>query len=281
VGGGLRVREGADVRYTEGDLQFLAGAVAGGDGPEADRLLRAWHSNPTLVDDHLDDDGVVRRMLADQRLAVELSPRFLFAVLLRRIRRDLGEIPYTVERMHADGRVIVFDAGLSHELLRSPEMFDYLVELLVSFERVETMVVRHPGSHRAVRRLSTISIDDMVELAGLVEPDLRPLVFRRIGDIALFTTGLFPNAVLRARRPLLGAITAGEHLRRRLSLQDYEDEGRRFYRLAADRLAATHPPLASILMRLSDEFTAARKPLTVLAERYVSWARPHWTQLPS
>ncbi len=269
------------MRYAEGDLQFLARTVAGEDGPEAERLLRAWRSNPALIDDHLDDDGVVRRLMADQRLAVELSPRFLFAVLLRRIRRDLGEIPYTVERVHADGRVVVFDAGLSADLLRAPEMFDYLVELLVSFERVETMVVRQPAPSRTVRRLSTISIDDMVELAGLVEPDVRPLVFRRIGDIALFTTGLFPDAVLRGRRHPLGTITAAEPLRRRLNLQDYEAEGRRFYRLAADRLAATHPPLARILMRLSDEFTAARKPLTVLAERYVAWARPHWTQLPS
>jgi hypothetical protein len=90
------------------------------------------------------------------------------------------------------------------------------------------------------------------------------MVFRRIGDIALFTTGLFPEAMLRQRR-----------------LETYEDEGRRFYRLAAERLEGSHPRLAEVLGRLAGDFTVARKPLNVLSERYVAWARPHWRQVPS
>jgi hypothetical protein len=269
------------MRYTEGDLRFLAMTVAGGGTQAAGRLLRVWGGDAEQVEPHLDDDRVVRRLQTDQHLLLELSPRFLFSVLLRRIRRDLSEVPYTVERVHADGRIVVFDAGLSHELLTSREMFDYLVELLVSFERSDTMLVRRPAPSRSARRLNTASIDDMLELASLIEPDARPMVFRRIGDIALFTTGLFPGAVMRNRRMPLGATGISAVERGRLRLEDYEAEGRRFYRLAADRFSSSHPGLARVLMRLSDEFTAARKPLTVLSERYVSWARPHWTQLPS
>jgi hypothetical protein len=86
---------------------------------------------------------------------------------------------------------------------------------------------------------------------------------------------------MRNRRMPLGATGISAAERCRLRLEDYEAEGRRFYRLAADRFSLSHPGLARVLMRLSDEFTAARKPLTVLSERYVSWARPHWTHLPS
>jgi hypothetical protein len=268
------------VRYADGDLRFLAQAIADGDDRQAGRLLRAWHEEPALIAGHLEDERVLRRLMVDRGLLVELSPRFLFSVLLRRIRLDMTDTPYTVERIDAGGRVVVFDAGRSRDLLESVEMLEYLVELLVSFERAETMLVRSAGPGRARRRLSTLSIDDMLELAALVDPGLRPMIFRRIGDIALFTTGLFPDAVVRGRRSPLGAASEGA-ARRRFAIEDYEAEGRRFYRLAAERFEGAQPGLARVLARLSDEFTAARKPLTLLAERYVAWARPHWTQVPS
>lgn len=268
------------MRFTDGDLRFLAAVVAGDDAQAGARLVRQWRDHPEAVDEHLEDDRVLRRLMADRQMLFELSPRFLFSILLRRIRRDLGETPYTVERVHSDGRVVVFDAGLSYELLRSPEMLEYLVDLLVSFERAETVLVHQPFARRA-RRLSTISIDDMLELAGLVTPAMQPMVFRRIGDITLFVTGLFPDAVGRERRYPFGASVLQAPAMRRPRLEDYEGEGRRFYRMAADRLVTSQPALAQILMRLAEQFTAARKPLTVLSERYVAWARPHWTVLPS
>lgn len=268
------------MHFTEGDLRFLAGAVADDDARVAAALLRAWTADPAAAEEHLADGRVLRRITSDERAVVELSPRFLFAALLSRIRRDLGEIPYTVERVQADGCVVVFDARAAYDLLRSRELFSYLVELLVSFERAETVTVRRPHPAGAVRRLSTMSIDDMLEMARLVEPDLRPMVFRRIGDIALFTTGIFPESVLRHRRVPLGAVTEAS-LRSKPRLEDYEAEGRRFYRLAADRFTSCEPALARVLMRLAEEFTAARKPLNVLSERYVAWARPHWRMRPS
>ncbi|MBI3997460.1 MAG: hypothetical protein HY355_00400 [Armatimonadetes bacterium] len=264
------------LRYTDADLRFLAAAVGAGNRDAVEEHLRIWRADPERVEPWLDDDRILRSLMADDRAVVELSPRFLFTVLLRRIRRDLTEIPYTVERIEPDGRLVVFDAGVVHALLGVQEMFEYLVELLVSFERTETVTVRRSHPRHEVRRLNTLSIDDMVELAGLVEPPMRPLIFRRIGDIALFTTGLFPEAIRREpRRPLpstLGA-TAPRRWRR---LEDYEEEGRRFYRLAADQLSDSHPGLARVLVRLAEEFTIARKPLAVLSERYVSWARPYW-----
>lgn len=269
------------MRYTDADLRFLARVAGAGDAHATADHLRAWHAEPARAEPWCDDERVLAALLADDAAIVELSPRFLFSVLLRRIRHDLATIPYTVERVDSGGRLVVFDAGVVHELLKVDEMFDYLVELLVSFERAETLTIRRAHSRREGRRLSTLSIDDMMELAGMVEAPQRPLVFRRIGDIALFTTGLFPEAVRRIpRRPLASALSQPT-LRRRWRLEDYEDEGRRFYRLAADLLAGPHPLLARVLARLADDFTIARKPLAVLAERYVAWARPHWRQTPS
>lgn len=268
------------MHFTDGDLRFLAEVVAGGDHRTVAGLLQTWRDEPALVEAALEDDRVVRRLMATPQRVVELSPRFLFSVLLGRIRRDLSEVPYTVERIHADGRLVVFDAAISHSLLRSREVFEYLVELLVSFERIETVAVQRASARTRGYRLNTLSIEDMIELAGLVGPTMRPTVFRRIGDIALFMTGLFPEAVVRLGRPTAVRF-ATEPVRRRAQIEDYEAEGRRFYRLAADQFAPSHPGLAQVLARLSEEFTAARKALTVLSERYVAWARPHWSRAPS
>jgi hypothetical protein len=266
--------------YTDADLRFLARVVGQGNARAAAGMLSAWRLDPSDADAWLDDRRVLATLLAGDQAVVELSPRFLFTVLLRRIRAELADIPYTVEQVESGGHLVVFDAGIVHGLLTVDEMFNYLVELLVSFERAETLTIRRQHPAHGVRRLNTHSIDDMVELAGLVEAPLRPTVFRRIGDIALFTTGLFPEAVRRSpRRPLTGL--AAPTLQRRWRLEDYEDEGRRFYRLAAELLTGTEPSLARVLGRLADDFAIARKPLAVLAERYVTWARPHWRQLPS
>lgn len=267
------------MRYTDADLRFLAHVLSGGDPRAGEAYLRQWRRDPDQLEHHLDDDRIVRRLMADDQAVLELSPRLLFTILLRRIRRDLAEIPYTVERVEPDGRLVVFDAGVVRDWLAVEEMFRYLVELLVSFERVETVTVQRTQPVREIRRLNTLNIDDMVELAGLVEPHVQPLVFRRIGDIALFTSGLFGEAIAGPRRfPLAFAVSARGIRQHRL--EDYEEAGRRFYRLAADRLGEIRPDLARVLARLADEFTIARKPLAVLSERYISWVRPGWTAGP-
>jgi hypothetical protein len=267
-------------RYSDADLEFVAGVAAGEDRGAAGALVRLWRAEPDRVEAYLDDDRLVRRLRAQDGTVLGLSPRLLFTILLRRIRRDLAEIPYTVERISADGRVVVFDADIAHRLMQSREIFDYLVELLVSFERVATITVRRMTPRPMVRRLSTLSIDDMRELTGLVDPTERPLVFQRIGDLSLFLTGVVPDSV--AWRPTipLRAVT-GDRPSGRWRIEDYEEEGRRAYRLAADHFSSRAPDLASVLARLAEEFTVARKPLTVLAERYLAWARPHWQTLPS
>jgi hypothetical protein len=265
--------------YTDADLRFLALALCRDDPTAAAAHLRRWRDAPHSAEAHLDDDRLFAALTADDRAVIELSPRFLFTLLLRKIRRDLAAIPYTVERVERDGRLVVFDAGIVHHMLENADIFAYLVDLLVSFERVETLTVRRTAPPGGVRRLSTTSIDDMVELAGLVDPPQRPMVFRRIGDIALFTTGLFPEAVARGRRPTV--ISAAARPFRRWRLEDYEEEGRAFYRLASESLQASQPGLARVLARLASDFALARKPLHVLGERYMTWARPHWRQAPS
>jgi hypothetical protein len=282
TGGRCGVKEALwHMRFTTADLRFLAGTLFPHDPAAAARHLSHWQTDAAGAAAWLDDARLLQRLHADDGAVIELSPRFLFTVLLRRIRRDLASVPYTIERVERDGRIVVFDASVVLDMLRSEEIFDYLVELLVSFERAETFTVARAGARAGLRRLSTASISDMLEFAGLVDASMRPMVFRRIGDIALFTTGLFPESIQRDRRLPAAAPALLGSPRRPWRLEDYEEEGRTFYRLASDSLQHTRPTLARVLARLAEDFTLARKPLHVLAERYVAWARPHWRQVIS
>ena len=64
-------------------------------------------------------------------------------------------------------------------------------------------------------------------------------------------------------------------MRARRTIEDYETEGRRFYRLAEGHPAARLMDLADVFALLRENFTSARKPLAFIASRYLHSKRHH------
>jgi hypothetical protein len=261
------------LRLTDEDVRFVAETVgAGRSGTEIDATL--LREREDLLDVMLDDDRLVQRLLGDDQVLVRVSPQFVFSVLLRRVIRDLRERPYTLERTPVE-TVAVFDAPHVHRFIAEPKVWSYLVTMLTSFVRTETVTlwVRR-GETYSRRRFSTLSMEDMIALAGLVgAEEARPL-FRRIADIALFTSGVFPDYLRTATRRAPRAHRSHAIPPRR---EVYEEHGRRFYRLAA---AAEPGPEGRILETLAEEFPMARKSLEILSDRYLRWTRLRLFQAP-
>jgi len=272
------------MQFTAGDLQFIAETVGGGrDDPE--EVSARLREREDLLDMMLEDDRLVERLLGDDHALVRVSPRLVFSVLLRRVVRDLHQRSYTLERTPAE-TVAVFDAPRVRRFIAEPGIWSYLVSMLTSFVRNEsmTLLVRH-GDHYVPRRFSTSSLEDMMDLAGIVGETEAPWIFRRIADIALFQSGIFPDSLrwagragpraywLRRRhRPSGGVLSQMRALPP--TLETYEEHGRRFYRLAASR-----PDVGSqgrVLEALAEEFPAARKSLELLSDRYLRWTRVRW-----
>jgi hypothetical protein len=266
-------------RFTDEDLRFVAETTGAGRAAaeEAPARLRERHD---LLDVMLEDDRLVDRLLGDEQALVRVSPRLVFTVLLRRVVRDLHQKPYTVERS-ADETVAVFDATQVRRFIAEPEIWNYLVSMLTSFIRNEsvTVLVRR-REHYVRRRFNTSSLEDMIDLSGLAGEDAVPWIFRRIGDIALFQSGVFPLSL----RP-----SAARGARARAippTLATYEEHGRRFYRLAASRAADLPSPIGGtgtsgggqgrVLEALAEEFPAARKSLELLSDRYLRWSPIRW-----
>jgi len=254
------------------DLRFVAETVGGEQGGAAHPLdhLRAREE---LLDVLLDDDRLVQRLLGDEQVLLQVSPRLVFSVLLRRVSRDLTQRPYTLERTPAE-TVAVFDAPQVRRFIAEPAIGRYLVDMLSSFVRTETITVWvRRGERYRRRRFSTLSLEDMIELAGLVGDEEARTIFRQIADVALFTSGIFSD-FLRPRDEAAG-VRRGRAIPR--TVETYEEHGRRFYRLAAGPEAG---PQGRVLASLAEAFPMARKSLEILSDRYLRWTRLSWFHTP-
>src|SRR2546429_8037257 len=257
-------------RLTTSDFQFMVATLLPHvDTSQAAALLR---SDPDRVEELLDDERFFKRLRSEDAL-VRVSPWLLFTVLLRRVRRELRALPYTVEQRGGE-RVAVFDAERAGALLGDREIQDYLIELLVSFTRTASLSleVEEAGRLRR-RRFSDLSSEDMIALAALMPGDLRFPILRRVGALARFVTGALPEHAEPFHRQPGSPSSPGLRWRFRRSLEEYEDEGRRFYRLAARHEAARRTGMTRAPAALAEMFPVARKPLNELASQYISTSR--------
>ncbi len=190
------------------------------------------------------------------------SPFLIFAVLVHRVVRDLGQASFIEEWVGPRERVPVFDTGSLREFGAAPLRRLFLAELLASYTNVasgSTMVKTTRGWRR--RRFSELDPLRLIELAEVVPQADRPAVYRRLGDLSLFLTGIFPDyagerlVAERDRHQLERALGAAD--RERAERHDgvwlLEQLGRGAYRIAqhgADQEAT----MAAVLAEVSENF---------------------------
>lgn len=265
----LSERNRRQLNMSESDLRFVVQTVAT-NRQDHEHIIELVRDKPDILDVMLDDDKLFQRVVEDEEALVKMSPWLLFTVLLRRAVKQLGEERFTIERIGATERIPVFDTDRVATLMRDPALQDYLVDLLSSFVRTESTTVWYrSGRHIRRRTYSDIDVDDMISLAGRVDPEQRFPFYKRIGDICLFVAGIFPEYVLAGYAPGAGLQAPIRRGRLRRSLPDYEIEARRFYRLAAAHSRAQQAGLSGVLNTLSEHFELARKPLNLISDRYI------------
>jgi hypothetical protein len=262
---------------SDADLAFLRAA-----GESRHSGLR----DPEQVESLIDSPATFRALftVAGPDPLLRGSPFLIFAVLVHRVVRDLGQASFVEEWVGPRQRVPVFDTGSLRDFGGDPLRRLFLAELLASYTNVtsgSTLVKTARGWRR--RRFSELDPVRMIELAEIV-PDLeRPSVYRRLGDLSLFLTGIFPDyagerlVADRDRGQLERALGAAD--RERAERQDgvwlLEQLGRRAYRIAlqgADRRVA----MAAVLAEVSENFAAARRVLNFLTDRYLFPMRRQW-----
>ncbi len=268
------------------------GAVAAGAVPaEAIERLRR---DPDAILELLADPRVFETVFGAEAVAAGetllASPFLAFAVAVHRAAADLASAGHVPERSGARQRVPLFDAPELRDFLGSQARRLFLTELLASFTRVASGRYRvSSGGRSRTRRFSEL---DPVRLAGLLDAvpeESRPGVYRRLGDVSLFLSGVFPDYVaarafgpvdaarlLRAAQVPLGG---RERLAASPDIELLENLGSRWYRSAL-ALAPVRTARLAVVAEVADRFRQARRVLNHVADRYLLGPDSPWFAAP-
>jgi len=262
---------------SDADLRMLAAAT---------ELDDAARRDPGRIEAMIDSPAVFRRLFGTpgRDPLLQGSPFLLFAVLVHRAVRDLGQASFVEEWVGPRQRVPVFDVGGLRDFGADPMHRFFLAELLASYTHVASgsvLVQTRRGWRR--RHFSELDPLRLIELAELLPVAERASVYRRLGDLSLFLTGVFPDyaaerlVVARERRRLERALATADRsaTERRDGIWLLESLGRRAYRIAqqaADRRTA----MAGVLAEVSQNFAVARRVLNFMTDRYLFPLRRQW-----
>lgn len=249
--------------FTNEDLDLVVSEAAP-DVQDPERLKALIRNDESFRKALLADERVFNRLTSMDGELLRVSPALYFEVLLRKTAADLAQVGHTVERTGRE-TVVVFDTDEVTDLLGHEGMVEYLAQMLTSFTRISSFTVRvrvKPHVWRR-RRYSDMDIDSLVRMYEHVEEEQRFGLLKRLGDLCLFTLGVFPE---HAASPITSTRTTRM---RRGRAEDYITEGKRFYRAAAEHPGAAVAGLVAPLETLHQQFITATKPLTFIADHYM------------
>ncbi len=259
-------------------------------------------SRPDLVESLLERPSAFEEIFSaespDQSL-LHVSPFLVFALAVHRCHQELGKAPYVTEWAGPKRRLPIMGSGDLEEALADPWRRLFLAELLASFTHVvsgSVFVQTRRGWRR--RRFSEL---DPVRLASLLEvvPTLeRTGIYRRLGDLALFLTGVFPDhtathgfstveegRLLRAGR-ISGLQESHGAERDPEALPDsladlgavglLERLGQRWYQMAVR--SAPSPPTRTLQVvgQIGERFGQTRRVINFMTDRYLFPYRDQW-----
>jgi hypothetical protein len=166
----------------------------------------------------------------------------------------------------------------------------FLTELLASYTRVAsgtTWIPTRTGWRR--RRFSELEPVELASLLEVVPEAERPGVYRRLGDLALFLTGVFPD---HTERHGLGPLDEGRLLRMSGlaatgpsrsraatstgAVNLLERLGERWYRQAVGTSQVPLTGTMAVVAEVADRFSLARRTLNYLTDRYLFIQRDRW-----
>jgi len=262
------------LRLSDKDLDFLVETVSPGvtDKPKLKQIIR---EDEGFRNTFIDDEKVSRRLVNEQEAFLKISPALFFEVLLRKVAKDLKGVSCTIEKTGTT-KIPVFDTKDVVEFLAKESLLDYLADMLSSFTRIETYAFSiQIGEHIFEKfRVNDLDMLSLIDLCEAVEDTYRLGFYKRIADICLFIIGIFPDyAEYNYRYPFSGQLRPQFRGKARMSLEDYEKEGRKFYKLAAEHPSARELDLSEVFWALHEDFQKAKKPLNFVAEHYLRYKR--------
>jgi hypothetical protein len=235
----------------ETDLDFIVNKVA----PEIKNksaIKLAIRGDPKFRKALLADDRLFESMTKKDASFISASPRLVFEVLLRRSIKEMNQLSYTTEES-----IPIFDAEKAMDFLENEEIVEYLIMLLSSF--IAGNIVSK----------NDLDLDELIELGKNATADKAFEIYQRIGDVCLFTLGVYPESIKFGRYYFLFNQLPPMTLASIKTVGDYEWLGKEFYHLAAAHKLAQEKKLNDTLELLSENIYLAKKPLNYLSANFL------------
>jgi hypothetical protein len=261
-------------RWPERDIEFLIETVSS-EVTDKWRLKQIIREDEDFRNRFISEETVFRRVMDDEEILLKISPTLFFEILLRKAVTVLEEKTYTLEKTNTM-RIPIFDSHDVVDLLHKESLLVYLADMLSSFTRIESYTVSFrvkKGVWKKIR-FNDLDIHSLMSFAGIVEEPLRLNFYKRIADICLFIPGIFPeHAKYEHRYPLSRQLRPNLRGRTRISPEEYDKEGQKFYKLAAAHPSAEELNLSETFLALHRNFQKAKKPLNFISEHYLQYKR--------
>jgi len=223
-----------------------------------------------------------------QEAMLRASPFLIFSVLLARARHDLRNAAFVHEWVGPAQRVPVFEVASLRQFSEPSSNLLFLAELLASYTRVASgSFWVHTARGWRRRRYSELDLMRLIELLDVVPETERGAIFRRLGDLSLFLTGVFPDYTgSRVFRPMQrkrlrrvvadskSAAAKGDH-DDSSGIDFIESIGSASYRQASAEVERVGGSAAA-LRDISAAFTEARRMLNFMTDRYLFPLRDQW-----
>ena len=263
----------AQLAFTDADLDFLM-ATAAPDAEDTALLKTTVRRDPEMRRAIISDERVFGRVMGDEEIFLKVSPALYFEVLLRQAVKEIEATSHTLEHSGTQS-IPVFDTPEVVQVLGRAGVVEYLAQMLASFTRIQSYVVPVQVRRRVRRRVryNDMDIDSLIRFCANADESQRFGFYKRIADLCLFVTGIFTGHTFASYRQPDAPRPHSKRLRTRRSLEEYEMEGRRFYRLAGEHPTAETLELSGVFRLLREHFGAARKPLSLISTRYLHSGR--------
>jgi hypothetical protein len=260
---------------TDGDLAVLGEPAR--LRAEPDRIVERL-ARPETYEEVFGPEGA-------NELFLRASPFLTFAVAVHRAADELGASTFTREWVAPRQRVPVFDAHVLRDFVGDPVRRLFLVELLASYTHVASgsvLVQTARGWRR--RRFSELDPVRLASLLEVVDARDRAGVYRRLGDLALFLTGVFPDhtalhglgGVGRSRLLRSGGLAPLEAGDDAGGVSILEALGPRWYRLAVRQVRGPLTGTMRATVDVAAHFPDARRILNFVTDRFLFPFRAHW-----
>ena len=260
------------LRLSKRDLDFLVETVSPEVKDKA-RLKQIIAEDEDFRNSFIGDEKVFRRLMDEKEKFLEISQLLFFEILLRKTAQELEGANYTVEKT-STMKIPVFDTKEVVDLLNQESVLLYLADMLSSFTKIENYAIPIKLKKETWEeiRFNDLDILSLMSFSQAVEEEYKLGFYKRIADICLFVLGIFPAYAERDYRyPFSGQVRPHILGKLRISPEDYVEEGRKFYKLAAEHPAAKESDLSEIFWALHRDFQKAKKPLNFLEEHFLRY----------